>query len=136
MLIEPQPTCYTNEEGLNQLIEKNKEKYQEELIEFMIEKEEYEYFTKKLADKIQTREVIEYLTTTKPTKIWAISRTSNLGYYCNTCNKIYYNHLNCEHEKIDLKENELIKKFYFKANSKYQELSKKLGSIFYELDII
>ena len=135
ILQEPTSTCYTSIEGLEELIEKNKELYNEELEQYYEEKNQKQYIIKNLNELVYSSEMINNVEISRPVKIWALAGYSNLGYYCDVCNLIYYRQDDCEHQKVDLKRQEEISKYYFDPKSRAGAVLSHQGKIFYETTI-
>lgn len=135
MLQEPTPTCYTSPEGLEQLINRNKEAYEEQLRQYLLEKDEYHSLVRNEQNDVHPKNAILKTLVRKPQKIWAIAGSVNLGHYCSTCRIIYYSDKDCEHPKINLKEDPTMPKYYFSGNSPFGKILKKQSDIYYKVKI-
>lgn len=137
LLKEPTPTCYTNSLGLQQLIERNKAEYDEQLKSYYEEKAQYDRVLLDLSEKIFSDEMIVSVELKKPKAIWALAGTTNLGYYCNDCKQIYLRPSECSHSiKVNLKQDPEISKYYFNPKSRFGALIIRLGKVFYETTFV
>lgn len=136
LISEPTPTCYTNALGLEELIERNRTLYEDDLRKYYQEKEEHDYVIQYLNEKVWTPSMIGEMTILLPTKIWALAGSVNLGYYCPECCQIFPSPKICSHEqKTNLKQ-AAIEKYYFDSKSKFGTLLSGVGDIFYKTEVL
>jgi peptide chain release factor subunit 1 len=103
ILEKPVATCYTNYNGLEQLLQKNKELYKEDLGAYLKEQTTYNNFLKERNDYYNLREACENRDY-EVTNVLALTDAINLGFYCKTCSRVYLNNKECDHQKSLVKQ--------------------------------